>query len=617
MGTALSKANCKKLQKRPKVDPVRIKLERKGSSSFLEFVKDLNVLWKSSDPPKRSKFSCNILMKRLSFFVLLTNGKERTFENYFTVTSTKDKIEFAHGKRDESDQMLKWITPKDFEIQGLLGTGGFGSVFKAKRKTTGLVYALKVQPMESMAKAARSSGQKMEDETLVHMERTVLATCRGHPFIISLEYAFHDNFYAVLGLEYIPGGTLSQLISQSPERRLPFALCKTYAAEIVLALNFMHRKGIIYRDLKPSNILVSLDGHLKLTDFGLAGSMVKTGNNERKHSLTSHDSFSRQMDPSLVAEMARTRPDEPTANTDEIVSESSVEEEVSDSSCTDDYNDDNFNEDAAKMRANVKWVRRRTVCGTAGYRPPEQVQERFLDYNSRNGYDERADWFSLGVCCYTMLTGRRPFPTKKELLMSDSQRKIMSTSRQNFPSQLDNDIMVKVMNDAEFQCLMFEVEYPSYFFCDPNARIFIEALLSRDPESRPRYNGIISHPWMNDVVFDSKEVMKREIPTWVTDYTYYQSLEDDEASRNLMARRGRVQTRRRTLSQCVDDLCSECYASQDPIYAENYELKWTTKARPKTLQLFRHWNFLSKDAIRVELNSLETNTSATKSEKSI
>lgn len=545
------------------------------------------------------------------------NGKERTFENYFTVTSTKDKIEFAHGERDESEQMLKWITPKDFEIQGLLGTGGFGSVFKAKRKTTGLVYALKVQPMESMAKAARSSGQKMEDETLVHMERTVLATCRGHPFIISLEYAFHDNFYAVLGLEYIPGGTLSQLISQSPERRLPFALCKTYAAEIVLALNFMHRKGIIYRDLKPSNILISLDGHLKLTDFGLAGSMVKTGNNERKHSLTSHDSFSRQMDPSLVAEMARTRPDEPTANTDEIVSESSVEEEVSDSSCTDDCSEDNFNEDTAKMRANVKWVRRRTVCGTAGYRPPEQVQERFLDYNSRNGYDERADWFSLGVCCYTMLTGRRPFPTKKELLMSDSQRKIMSTSRQNFPSQLDNDIMIKVMNDAEFQCLMFEVEYPSYFFCDPNARIFIEALLSRDPESRPRYNGIISHPWMKDVVFDSKEVMKREIPTWVTDYTYYQSLEDDEASRNLMARRGRVQMRRRTLSQCVDDLCSECYASQDPIYAENYELKWTTKARPKTLQLFRHWNFLSKDAIRVELNSLEASTSAAKSEKSI
>lgn len=84
----------------------------------------------------------------------------------------------------------------------------------------------------------------------------------------------------------------------------------------------------------------------------------------------------------------------------------------------------------------------------------------------------------------------------------------------------------------------------------------------------------------------------------------------DRPSRNLLARMG---VRRRTLSQCVEDLCSECYASQDPIYAENYELKWTIKARPRTLKLFRHWNFLSKDAIKVELKSLEAKGSGEKS----
>ncbi len=106
-----------------------------------------------------------------------------------------------------------------------------------------------------MVRSTRNVGKKVEDETLIHMERTVLASCRGHPFIVKLEYAFHTDSYAILGLEYVPGGTLSSLITQSPQRRLPFHLCKLYAIELVLALHFMHCKGIIYRDLKVSYCL--------------------------------------------------------------------------------------------------------------------------------------------------------------------------------------------------------------------------------------------------------------------------------------------------------------------------------------------------------------------------
>jgi serine/threonine protein kinase len=147
---------------------------------------------------------------------------------------------------------LKWLGPKDFDFSVLLGSGGFGAVFKAKRKSTGMDYALKVQPIETMARSARCFGKNSEDETLIHMERTVLASCRKHPFIVNLEYAFYTDIHAVLGLEYVPGGTLSTLISKSPGKRLPFSLCKTYAMELILALNYMHCKGIIYRDLKVS-----------------------------------------------------------------------------------------------------------------------------------------------------------------------------------------------------------------------------------------------------------------------------------------------------------------------------------------------------------------------------
>ena len=95
--------------------------------------------------------------------------------------------------------------PKDFDFSVLLGSGGFGAVFMAKRVSTGRDYALKVQPIETMARSSRSFGNKIEDETLIHMERTVLASCRHHPFIVSLEYAFYTDLYAVLGLEYVPG----------------------------------------------------------------------------------------------------------------------------------------------------------------------------------------------------------------------------------------------------------------------------------------------------------------------------------------------------------------------------------------------------------------------------
>ena len=133
---------------------------------------------------------------------------------------------------------------------------------------------MKVQPIESLCRSSRSFRHKVVDETLVHMERTVLVSCSGHPFITNLEYAFYtgktiwivilrnlnivqfDNLiyitsdkYAILILEYSPG-TLCGLIAYSPKKRLQFSLGKLYAMELVTALNFMHQKGIMYRDLK-------------------------------------------------------------------------------------------------------------------------------------------------------------------------------------------------------------------------------------------------------------------------------------------------------------------------------------------------------------------------------
>lgn len=121
------------------------------------------------------------------------------------MSSTKNRITLFHGEKDETPQRLPFAGVHDFDFSVLLGSGGFGAVFKAHRRSTGVDYALKVQPIEALARSTRSIARRETDETLVHMERTVLACCRDHPFIVNLEYAFYTDKHAILALEYVPG----------------------------------------------------------------------------------------------------------------------------------------------------------------------------------------------------------------------------------------------------------------------------------------------------------------------------------------------------------------------------------------------------------------------------
>lgn len=326
---------------------------------------------------------------------------------------------------------------------------------------------------------------------------------------------------------------------------------------------------------------------MKVTDFGLAGAIVKHKKNTRLSTLS--DISQLQLDPNLVLAMSNNKHDEPTGSTDDIFSESSTQ------------NEPEMSNQEARKQHDVKWVRRRTVCGTAGYRPPEQVQERYLDYFSRSGYDERADWFSLGVCCYTMMTGRRPFPTKKELFQSDSQRDVEIVPERRLSNRVINtDATTKrVMNDAEYRCLMFEVNFPPYFDNDPFAKSFIEALLARNPDNRPRYDGIKGHPWMTGEKFDATDLMKRPIPDWVKDHAYLQSIQSDELNSDSIRSKS-SKFCERSITECIASLCSDCYERHGAAYAESFSVKWSTLAKPRTINLFRHWNYMSDDVIALE-----------------
>ncbi|KAJ3047340.1 RAC-gamma serine/threonine-protein kinase [Rhizophlyctis rosea] len=143
----------------------------------------------------------------------------------------------------------------DFEIHKVLGRGKFAKVLLCSQKSTQKVYAIKV--------LHKHSG----DDENSRQESQILRSVQ-HPFIVGLYYAFQSKERLYLVMEYINGGELYFHVSnfgRFSEERVRF-----YGAEILLAVDYLHEKDVVYRDLKLENILLAKDGHVKITDFGLS-----------------------------------------------------------------------------------------------------------------------------------------------------------------------------------------------------------------------------------------------------------------------------------------------------------------------------------------------------------
>lgn len=101
-----------------------------------------------------------------------------------------------------------------------------------------------------------------------------------HPFIMKLEFAFQDKHNLYMVMEFVNGGELFFHLHKSSTQGFSQERAKFYAAQIVLALEHMHKEGVVYRDLKPENILIDSEGYLRITDFGL--SKVEEKHNDSK-----------------------------------------------------------------------------------------------------------------------------------------------------------------------------------------------------------------------------------------------------------------------------------------------------------------------------------------------
>jgi serine/threonine protein kinase len=173
------------------------------------------------------------------------------------------EAEFIYNKIDEekdSVQPMKKIINLDaFEIIKVIGKGSFGKVFLVRDKSNSVLYAMKVLKKEYIIRKNQVEHTKTERSVLGYVH---------HPFIVGLNMAFQTASNLFFILDYCAGGEL--FFHLGKVGRFNEDRSKFYAAQIILALEYVHKKGVIYRDLKPENVLLDEHGNVRLTDFGLS-----------------------------------------------------------------------------------------------------------------------------------------------------------------------------------------------------------------------------------------------------------------------------------------------------------------------------------------------------------
>ncbi|XP_048329871.2 probable serine/threonine protein kinase IREH1 isoform X4 [Ziziphus jujuba] len=231
----------------------------------------------------------------------------------------------------------------DFEIIKPISRGAFGRVFLAKKRTTGDLFAIKVLKKADMIR-------KNAVESIL-AERDILISVRN-PFVVRFFYSFtcRENLYLVM--EYLNGGDLYSLLRNLG--CLDEDVARVYIAEVVLALEYLHSLRVVHRDLKPDNLLIAHDGHIKLTDFGLSKVGLINSTDDLSGPAVSGTSLLGEDEPQLsVSEHQRER------------------------------------------------RKKRSAVGTPDYLAPEILLG--------TGHGTTADWWSVGVILFELIVGIPPF----------------------------------------------------------------------------------------------------------------------------------------------------------------------------------------------------------------
>ncbi|KAF5728214.1 serine/threonine-protein kinase WAG1-like [Tripterygium wilfordii] len=285
-------------------------------------------------------------------------------ESRLSTTTTNTATTFVHrGKCDPNWSAIKTARSlssdgnlhlRHLKLVRHLGTGNLGRVYLCNiRDCKNSDFALKVIDRESL------THKKLLQ---VQMEAQILSML-DHPFLPTLYAHIEVSHYTCLLIDYCCNGDLHSLLRKQPGNRLPVQAVRFFAAEVLIALEYLHALGIVYRDLKPENILLREDGHIMLSDFDLC--------------------FKSEVVPTMETTRVRKRVSRTTNCFGGPVKEP-AEEDVE-----------------VEFVAEPTAAYSKSCVGTHEYLAPELV--------SGNGHGSGVDWWAFGILIYELLYGTTPF----------------------------------------------------------------------------------------------------------------------------------------------------------------------------------------------------------------
>ncbi|CCK69533.1 protein kinase C KNAG_0C04310 [Huiozyma naganishii CBS 8797] len=176
---------------------------------------------------------------------------------------------YSSPKHKKRQSKRRKVSLDNFILLKVLGKGNFGKVILSKSKNTGSLCAIKVLKKDNIIQNHDIESARAEKKVFL------LATETRHPFLTNLFCSFQTENRIYFAMEFIGGGDLMWHVQN---QRLSVRRAKFYAAEVLLALKFFHSNGVIYRDLKLENILLTSEGHIKIADYGLCKDEMWYGN---------------------------------------------------------------------------------------------------------------------------------------------------------------------------------------------------------------------------------------------------------------------------------------------------------------------------------------------------